>query len=106
MAIGAIDSLDGANRQAAVVGINGSKEAVEAVEQGKMLATGDYNGFLQGCIGMAMAVRHLAQQPLPHDVILKPVVITKSNVSAYDLPPESRTCPTWQTIESDLVEHQ
>lgn len=105
MAIGAINSLEGANRQAAVVGINGSKEAVEAVEQGKMLATGDYNGFLQGCIGMAMAVRHLANQPLPHDVILKPVVITKSNSSAYDLPPEARTCPTWQTIESDLVEH-
>ncbi len=105
MAIGAIDALDGANRRAAVVGINGSKEAVDAIKEGKMLASGDYNGFLQGCIGMAMAVRHLAKQPLPHEVILKPVVIDSANSAAYELAPEARTCPTWQTIETELVKN-
>jgi ribose transport system substrate-binding protein len=103
MAIGAIEALDGANRKAAVTGINGSKEAIEAIMQGKMLASGDYNGFLQGRIGMAMAMRHLAKQPLPHDVILKPVVISSSNTKDYELAPETRTCPTWQAIETDLA---
>jgi len=64
MAIGAIEALDGANRQALVVGINGTKEAVEAIKAGKLLASGDYNGFLQGCISTAIAVRALRHEAL------------------------------------------
>ncbi|MFZ9468066.1 MAG: sugar ABC transporter substrate-binding protein, partial [Limnohabitans sp.] len=46
MASGAIEALEGANRKALVIGINGTKEAVDAIKAGKLLATGDYNGFL------------------------------------------------------------
>ena len=61
MAVGAIEALEGANRKALVVGINGSKEAVELIKSGKLLASGDFNGFIQGCIGMEIAVRNLRQ---------------------------------------------
>ena len=40
MAVGAIEALEGANRKALVVGINGSKEAVELIKAGKLLAIG------------------------------------------------------------------
>jgi ribose transport system substrate-binding protein len=102
MAVGAIEALDGANRKAAIIGINGSKEAVDAIIQGKMLASGDYNGFLQGCIGMMMAMRQLAKEPTPRDVLLKPIVVNKDNAKEYAVPLEQRTCPSWQTVESDL----
>lgn len=102
MAIGAIEALDGAGRKAAVVGINGSREAIDAVLQGKLLASGDYNGFLQGCIGMTMALRHLAKEPVPHDVILKPIVINKNNTKPYEQPIEDRSCPNWKTVETEL----
>lgn len=105
MAVGAIEALEGANRKAIVTGINGSKEAIDAITQGKMLASGDYNGFLQGCIAMAMAMRHLAKQPSPRDIVLKPIVINSGNASAYMLPPEARTCPTWQAIETELTKN-
>ena len=60
MAIGAIDALDDAKHKALVVGINGTKEAIDAIKSGKMLATGDYDGFLQGCIGTMIAIRDAA----------------------------------------------
>ena len=41
---------------------------------------GDYNGFIQGCLGTEIAMRHLRKQPIPKEIILKPVVIDKSQL--------------------------
>jgi len=98
MAVGAIEALEGANRKAQVVGINGSKEAVELIKSGKLLASGDFNGFIQGCIGTEIAVRNLHKEPTPKEVMLKPIVIDKSNSAPYEVPVEKRTCPTLQSL--------
>ncbi|WP_353184859.1 sugar ABC transporter substrate-binding protein [Bosea sp. (in: a-proteobacteria)] len=95
MAIGAIEALDGANRKAMVVGINGTQEAVDAIKSGKLLASGDYNGFLQGCIGTMVAIRSLRNEPTVTEVVLKPTVVNASNYQPYDSPLESRACPSW-----------
>lgn len=96
MGIGAIEALDGAGRKAQVISINGTKEAIEAIKAGKLLASSDYNGFIQGCLGVQIAVRHLAGKPVPKEVLLKPVVIDASNYKAYDVNPEDRSCQTWE----------
>ena len=98
MAVGAIEALEGANRKALVVGINGSKEAVELIKSGKLLASGDFNGFIQGCIGTEIAVRNLRHEATPKEVILKPVVIDKVNFGPHQTPVEQRTCPTLQSL--------
>ncbi len=98
MAVGALEALEGANRKAAVIGINGSKEAVELIKSGKLLASGDFNGFIQGCLGTEIAVRHLRKQPTPKEIILKPVVIDKTNYQPYETPVEQRTCPTVESV--------
>jgi ribose transport system substrate-binding protein len=95
MAVGAIEALDGANRKAQVIGINGTKEAVDAVKAGKLLATGDYNGFAQGCIATMIAIRTLRHEPVVSEIVLKPTVITKDNYQPFDMALEARTCPTW-----------
>lgn len=95
MAIGVIEALDGANRKAQVIGINGTKEAVDAIKTGKLLASGDYNGFVQGCIGTMVAIRALRNEPIVEEVVLKPTVIETSNVQPYDMPLDQRTCPAW-----------
>lgn len=95
MAIGAIEALDGANRKAKVVGINGTQEAVDAIKSGKLLASGDYNGFMQGCIGTMVAIRALRKEPTVTEVVLKPTVVNASNFQPYDTPLESRSCPSW-----------
>ena len=101
MAVGAIEALEGANRKAQVVGINGSKEAVELIKSGKLLASGDFNGFIQGCIGVEIAMRNLRKQPTPKEVILKPIVIDKTNYTPYEKPVEQRSCPTLQQITAN-----
>ena len=98
MAAGAIEALDGANRKALVIGINGTKEAIDAIKAGKMLATGDYNGFLQGCVGTMTAVRQLRGQPVLKEVMFKPAVVDKTNYQAWDVPVEQRTCPKWEDV--------
>jgi ribose transport system substrate-binding protein len=98
MAVGAIEALEGANRKALVVGINGSKEAVELIKSGKLLASGDFNGFIQGCVGTEIAVRNLRKEATPKEVILKPIVIDKTNFGPYQTPVEKRTCPTLQSL--------
>ncbi|MBR0971203.1 MULTISPECIES: sugar ABC transporter substrate-binding protein [Bradyrhizobium] len=96
MAVGAIEALDGANRKAQVIGINGTKEAIDAIKSGKLLASGDYNGFFQGCLGTMMAIRSLRNQPVINEIVLKPTVITKDNYQPFDVPLEQRTCPTFE----------
>lgn len=93
MGIGALEALGGANRKAAVVGINGSREAVELIKSGRLLASGDFNGFVQGCLGVEIAVRNLRKEETPKEIILKPVVIDKTNYQPYEVPIEQRQCP-------------
>jgi ribose transport system substrate-binding protein len=96
MATGAVEALEGANRKALVVGINGTKEAVDLVKAGKMLATGDYAGFYQGCFGAMVAIRNLRKQPVPKEIVFPGVSITKANFAQFDVPTEKRSCPKWE----------
>ena len=98
MAVGAIEALEAANRKALVVGINGSKEAIDLIKSGKLLASGDFNGFIQGCIGTEIAVRNLRKQSTPKEVMLKPIVVDKTNYAPYEVPVEQRTCPTLEQV--------
>ncbi len=98
MATGVMEALEGAERQALVTGVAASQEAVDAIKAGKMLASGDFNGFVQGCIGTTIALRALRNEPIVHEVVLPPTVVEKSNYQPYDVPIEKRTCPTWDEI--------
>jgi len=101
MAIGAIEALDAANRKSVVVGINGTKEAVDAIKADKLLASGQADPFIQGCLGALVALRHLRNQPVPNDIYLKPSVIDKSNYQQFDLPVEARSCPKWDDVATN-----
>lgn len=100
MATGVIEALDAAKRKPVVVGINGTKEAIEAIKVGKLAASGDYASFLQGCFGVMAAVRELRKLPVPSDVAFPPVVIDSSNVRTYDVAPDELKCPPWDSIVS------
>jgi len=101
MAIGAIEALDAANRKSIVVGINGTKEAVEGVKAGKLLASGQADPFMQGCIATTIAIRHLRKLPTPSEYFLKPSVIDAGNYKEFDMPVEARACPKWDDIAID-----
>jgi ribose transport system substrate-binding protein len=98
MAMGVIEALDAANRKALVIGLNGTKEAIDAIKAGKLLATGDCDGFLQGCMGVIAAVRHIRQMPVPPEVIFPIKVFDNTNYEGADIPYEQRMCPAWESI--------
>ena len=95
---GAIEALEAANRKALVVGINGTKEAVDAVRAGKLLASGDCDGFLHGCGGVMAAVRHLQKESVPADIEFAVEVIDQSNASRAGVLQENRSCPAWDAL--------
>ncbi len=96
MATGAIEALDGAARKSLVTGINGTQEAIDAIKSGKLLATGDYNAFQQGCLGAMIAIRNLRKLPIKTEILLKPSVVNKENFKDYDTPLDQRKCAAWE----------
>jgi ribose transport system substrate-binding protein len=98
MAIGAVESLKAAKRKALVVGINASREVIELIKSGDLLGSGDYNGFVQGCLATEIAIANLRKQPVPAEISLKAVVMDRSNYQDYETPMEQRTCPTLESV--------
>ena len=94
MAMGAVDALKAANRQARVVGINASREVMDLIKSGDVIGSGDYDTFAQGCLAVEMAVRAVRKDNVPHELILKPTVIDKTNYGPFDQPLDKRECPT------------
>ena len=101
MAAAVADTLEKRGRKSLVVGINGSKEAVEMIKNGKMLATGEFNGFVLGCLSTEIAARELQKQQVPQELVLKPAIYDKSNYEKYKQRVEMKKCPT---IEEVLAE--
>jgi ribose transport system substrate-binding protein len=91
--------LEKRNRKAVVVGINGSKEAIDLIKADKMLASGEFNGFVIGCLAVEVAVRNLRKQPVPKEVVLKPAVYDKANFQQYEARADMRECPS---LEDEL----
>lgn len=96
MATGVIEAMAAANRKALVIGVNGT--GIDEVKQGKLLATGDYAGFQQGCVGTMAAIRHLRKQSVPPEVLFPPILITQNNVATFEVPMDKRVCPKWEDI--------
>jgi ribose transport system substrate-binding protein len=94
MAAAAVEVLENHSRRALVVGINGSKEAVDMIKAGRMLASGEFNGFVIGCLAVDIAAKSLRKQPVPTELVLKPAVYDKANVAKYEARADMRECPT------------
>jgi ribose transport system substrate-binding protein len=100
MALGVVEALEAANRKALVVGINGTKEAVDAVVAGRLLATGDCDGFLHGCGGVMAAVRRVRNEPVPSNIEFSVVVIDGQNAAEAGVLQADRSCPAWDRMVS------
>jgi ribose transport system substrate-binding protein len=99
MALGAVEAFKEAKKKMPlIVGINASKEAVDLIKAGDMLASGDYNGLVEGCIGAEIAIRTLHKQPVPKEVMAKTAVVDKTNYQPYEIPAERRPCPTLESM--------
>jgi ribose transport system substrate-binding protein len=98
MAIGAVDALKAGSRKSLVVGINASREVMDLIKSGDVTASGDYDSFVQGCLALEMAVRSVRKEDVPKEVMLKPMVVDKTNYAPFDQPYDKRECPTLASV--------
>lgn len=94
MALGALDALRAAGRQAAVAGVNAIPEAVAAIKRGEMLATADFNAMRMAALATECAVRHLRGEPVPETIELPVEIVDRRNCDLWDLPFEQRPIST------------
>jgi len=101
MAFGAVEAFkEMKKKMPLIVSINASKEAVDLIKAGDMLASGDYNGLVEGCLGAEIAIRTLRKQEVPKEVMAKTEVVDKTNAEKYETPAERRPCPTLASMTS------
>jgi ribose transport system substrate-binding protein len=98
MALGAIEALRAAGRNALVAGINAVPEAIAAVRRGDLLVTCDFNAMDMAAIATECAARHLRGEPVPREVSLPAKLVDASNYALWDRPYEDRESPAWASV--------
>ncbi len=90
MALGAIEALRLYNLSIPVTGIDGTKEAIAAVQSGQMTATVAWDSFWQGGVGLSLAycaktgLTVTTEQPHSHRAFYAPFrLITAENARAF-----------------------
>ena len=101
MALGVLDALAAVPDKLdmpLVVGVNAIPEAIVAIEAGRMLATVNFDAMTMSGIATEAAVRHLRGEPVPREIILPVQIVDATNYSAWNLPFEARSCPSWEDV--------
>ena len=98
MAIGVLDALDAAGREAAVVGVNAIPQAMEAIAAGRMLATADFNAMQMAYLATECAVRHLRGEAVPASIELPVQIVDRGNYKQWDQPYAQRPVITLEQL--------
>lgn len=98
MAIGVIDALQAAGREAAVVGVNAIPQAIDAIRAGTLLATADFNAMAMCHLATECAIRHLRGEPVPAEIELPVALVDRHNAHLWDLPYARRPLPSLKEI--------
>jgi ribose transport system substrate-binding protein len=98
MALGALEALREAGREAPVVGINAMPDAIGAIRAGTLLATVSYDALSLVGTGVLAAVRILRGEPVPKLLELPAEIVDAGNCDAWDMPYERRPLPRWEAV--------
>lgn len=99
MAIGVLDALQAAGREAVVVGVNAIPEAITAIRRGRMLATADFNAMQMAALATECALRHLRGEAVPAEIELPVGIVDRSNAHLWDQPYEQRPLLTLDMLK-------
>ena len=98
MALGALDALAQAGKRIPVMGSNGTVEAAQAIRDGRLLASVDYDGFKMGCIAMEAMLRHLQGGAIPKEILMPATIVHSGNVAPWLVSVEQRQPPEWNAV--------
>ena len=71
------------------------------IKAGRLLATAEFNGYKMGCIATMAAVRTVRKESVPQTILIKGIVIDKTNYAPFEVPGDKRQCPKWDEIVSN-----
>jgi ribose transport system substrate-binding protein len=94
MALGALD----AGRNAIAAGVNAIPEAIKAIQDGRMLATADFDAMSLAALATECAIRHLRGEQVPQRIDLPVQVVDRANCNRWDLPFEQRPLRTLEDV--------
>lgn len=103
MAIGVLDALQAARREAVVVGVNAIPEAVSAIRRGRMLATADFNAMQMAALATECALRHLRGEAVPAEIELPVGIVDRSNAHLWDQPYDKRPLLTLEMLKETVL---
>lgn len=98
MALGVLDAMDKAGRAAKVVGVNAMPDAIQAVKDGRLLATSAFDAMKMACVATEAVIRVLRGKRVPRRIELPVEIVDRTNCAAWDLPYEERPLPVWEDI--------
>jgi len=98
MALGAIEAMHAAGRMIPVVGVNALPEAIEALKEGTLLATADFDALKMACVATEAMIRHLRGEPVPTEIMLPVQLVDRENCAPWDRPLAQRECPRWGDV--------
>ena len=99
MALATIEALEAAGSESIVVGVNGVPDAIEAIKQGKLLATIDFDALKIAGVATEAAIRHLRGEAVPREIILPVQIVDRNNCAEWDKPFETRPLVRWEEIQ-------
>ena len=102
MALGAIEALDGC--PCSVAGVNAIPDAIQAIRNGTLLASADFNAMKISEIATEAAIRHLRGEALPAEIILPVEIVDRTNYRAWDKPFEAREPIRWEDAVAPVVQ--
>lgn len=98
MAIGVLDALAAVGRSAAVVGVNAIPQAIDAIREGRMLATADFNAMQMAALATECALRHARGEAVPAEIELPVAIVDRRNCHLWDRPYEERPLATLDEV--------
>lgn len=100
MALGALDAMREAGHKIPIVGVNATPEGVKAIKAGDLLASASFDAMKMACLSVEAAVRVLAGEKIPAEIMLPVEVVDRANCDAWDLPYAERPLPEWSAYVS------
>lgn len=98
MAMGVIEAMAAAGCSAPIVGINAMPDAIQAIREGKLLATSAFDAMMMSCVATEAVIRLLKGQPVPRVIELPVEIIDAANCAAWNLPYAERPLPDWDKV--------
>ena len=96
MALAMIEALDEVGRKSTVIGVNAVPGAIDAIKQGKLLATVDFDAQKMAALATEAAVRHLGGETVPEEITLPVQIVDRSNYAEWDKSFAQRTLVRWE----------